>query len=49
MTTLVIVGGVLGGAGVIAALFRARSSRKEQPLNLGVGIAVHRQRRTGDK
>jgi len=49
MTTLVILGGVLGGAGVIAALFRAHSSRKERPLNLGVGIAVHKQRRAGDK
>jgi hypothetical protein len=49
MTTLVILGGVLGGAGVIAALFRAHSSRKERPLNLGVGIAVHKQRNAGDK
>jgi hypothetical protein len=43
MTTLVILGGVLGGAGVIAAFFRARSSRRERPLHLGVGIAVHQK------
>jgi hypothetical protein len=49
MTTLVILGGALGGAGVVAALFRAHRSRQERPLNLGVGIAVHKQRNAGDK
>jgi hypothetical protein len=41
--TILILGGVLGGAGVIAAFFRARSSRKERPLHLGVGMAVHQK------
>jgi hypothetical protein len=49
MTTLVILGGALGGAGVVAALFWAHRSRQERPLNLGVGIAVHKQRNAGDK
>lgn len=49
MTTLVILGGVLGGAAAVAALFRAHSSRQERPLNLGVGIAVHKQRNAGDR
>jgi hypothetical protein len=38
--TILILGGGLGGAGVIAAFFRARSLRKERPLHLGVGMAV---------
>jgi hypothetical protein len=47
MTTLMILGGMLAGAGVIAALFRARSSRSETPLHLGVGKPVHQTRGEG--
>ena len=40
MTTLAILGGVLGVAGVLAAFFRTRSSRKAGSLHLGVGTSV---------
>jgi hypothetical protein len=36
MTTLAILGGVLGGAGVIAAFVRARRSRTAGSLRLGL-------------
>jgi hypothetical protein len=41
--TILILGGVLGGAGVIAAFFPARSSRKERPLHLGVAWLFHQK------
>jgi hypothetical protein len=40
MTTLAILGGVLGGAGVIAAFVRRRRSRSAGPFDLGLGAAV---------
>jgi hypothetical protein len=40
MTTLVILGGMLGAAGVIAAIIRARRSRNSGQLHFGLGCGI---------
>lgn len=44
MTTLMILGGVLGGAGVIAALLRTRRSRDWGSLHSALDGAIRQTR-----
>ena len=43
MTALVILGGMIGAAGLVAAIRQSlRASRKEGPIQLGVGTKIKR-------